>query len=174
MFYFGRNFATDGSVERVARWNDLSQYEGFRRGQRMLTVVWGISFLAGAALRIAFTLPWAASAAHIVESVYRISYATPNVALATLTARVAETGRHAVGVAVEPAGQHHQVARVASGGFEPLGTAGRPTGRVAQEGPGSPADMGGQTRCPANWPAFTTEFSRQLADKPSSQVGCLA
>ncbi|WP_166641375.1 VC0807 family protein [Amycolatopsis sp. SID8362] len=55
MFYFGRKFATDGTPERVAWWNGLWQFEGFRRGQRMLTVVWGASFLAEAALRIALT-----------------------------------------------------------------------------------------------------------------------
>ena len=53
MFYFGRRFATDGSAERVAWWNGLWQYEGFRRTQRTLTVVWGTVFLAEAAVRIA-------------------------------------------------------------------------------------------------------------------------
>ncbi|GAA4260944.1 VC0807 family protein [Dactylosporangium darangshiense] len=53
MFYFGRKFATDGTAERIAWWNGLWQYEGFRRTQRTLTIVWGVVFLAEAAVRIA-------------------------------------------------------------------------------------------------------------------------
>jgi intracellular septation protein A len=56
MFYFGRKFATDGSAEKVAWWNGLWQYEGFRRGQRRLTVVWGTAFLGEAVLRIVLGL----------------------------------------------------------------------------------------------------------------------
>jgi intracellular septation protein A len=52
MFYFGRKFATDGTPEKVAWWNGLWQYEGFRRGQRILTIVWGLAFLGEAVLRI--------------------------------------------------------------------------------------------------------------------------
>lgn len=52
MFYFGRRFATDGSAERIAWWNGLWQYEGFRRVQRVLTIVWGVVFLVEAAVRI--------------------------------------------------------------------------------------------------------------------------
>ena len=52
MFYFGRKFATGGTPEKIAWWNGLWQYEGFRRGQRMLTVVWGVAFLGEAVLRI--------------------------------------------------------------------------------------------------------------------------
>ncbi|GGM78830.1 VC0807 family protein [Dactylosporangium sucinum] len=55
MFYFGRRFATDGSPERVAWWDGLWQYPGFRRTQRILTVGWGGTFLAEAALRIELT-----------------------------------------------------------------------------------------------------------------------
>jgi intracellular septation protein A len=52
MFYFGRKFATDGTAAGVARWNGLWQYEGFRKGQRFLTVVWGVVFCAEAVLRV--------------------------------------------------------------------------------------------------------------------------
>ncbi|WP_230395140.1 VC0807 family protein [Plantactinospora alkalitolerans] len=52
MFYFGRKFATDGSAERVDWWNGLWRYEGFRRTQRVLTVVWGVTFVVEAAGRI--------------------------------------------------------------------------------------------------------------------------
>jgi intracellular septation protein A len=52
MFYFGRKFATDGSAERVAWWNGLWRYPGFRRTQRILTLVWGLTFVIEAAGRI--------------------------------------------------------------------------------------------------------------------------
>jgi hypothetical protein len=55
MFYFGRKFATDGTPAGVAYWNGLWQYEGFRRGQRLLTVIWGVAFLVESGLRIALT-----------------------------------------------------------------------------------------------------------------------
>jgi hypothetical protein len=56
MFYFGRKFATDGTPEKVAWWNGLWQYPDFRRGQRLLTIVWGASFLGEAVLRIVLSL----------------------------------------------------------------------------------------------------------------------
>jgi hypothetical protein len=56
MFYFGRKFATDGTPEGISRWNGLwDAHQGFRRSQRRLTVVWGVAFLAEAAVRIALT-----------------------------------------------------------------------------------------------------------------------
>ncbi|WP_354637860.1 VC0807 family protein [Kitasatospora camelliae] len=55
MFYFGRKFASGGTAEGVARWNGLWEYEGFRRGQRRLTVIWGVGFIAEALLKAALT-----------------------------------------------------------------------------------------------------------------------
>lgn len=52
MFYFGRKFGTDGSAEGVAHWNQLWRHPGFRRTQRVITTVWGLTFLAEALLRI--------------------------------------------------------------------------------------------------------------------------
>lgn len=52
MFYFGRKFATNGTRAAVDYWNGLWQYPGFRHTQRVLTVVWGIAFIAEAVLRI--------------------------------------------------------------------------------------------------------------------------
>jgi|tagenome__1003787_1003787.scaffolds.fasta_scaffold20537548_2 hypothetical protein len=59
MFYFGRRFATGGSAEKIAWWNGLWQYQGFRRTQRVLTLVWGVTLLGEAVLRgvLAFVLP---------------------------------------------------------------------------------------------------------------------
>jgi hypothetical protein len=51
MFYFGRRFATGGQPERLAWWNGLWQYPGFRRTQRVLTAVWGGVLLVEAVLR---------------------------------------------------------------------------------------------------------------------------
>jgi amino acid transporter len=56
MFYFGRKFATNGSKDAVAYWNNLWQYGGFRHTQRVLTVTWGLGFLAEAVLRIIVVL----------------------------------------------------------------------------------------------------------------------
>jgi hypothetical protein len=62
MFYFGRRFATDGTTSGAAWWNGLWQYPGFRRSQRILTVVWGASLLVEALLQIelTFQLPFGA------------------------------------------------------------------------------------------------------------------
>ena len=54
MFYFGRKFATDGTPEMISWWNSMWQYEGFRKVQRNLTLVWGVAFVLEAALRIVF------------------------------------------------------------------------------------------------------------------------
>jgi intracellular septation protein A len=58
MFYFGRKFATDGTQASVDYWNGLWQYPGFRRTQRVITVVWGVVFVVEAAVRVvlAYTL----------------------------------------------------------------------------------------------------------------------
>ncbi|MFJ6717585.1 MULTISPECIES: VC0807 family protein [unclassified Streptomyces] len=55
MFYFGRKFATDGTAESTAWWNGLWQYEGFRRTLTVMTTVWGVAYLAEAAVRVALT-----------------------------------------------------------------------------------------------------------------------
>ncbi|MFG2709251.1 VC0807 family protein [Streptomyces goshikiensis] len=59
IFYFGRKFATDGTPESTAWWNGLWEFEGFRRTMTVMTTVWGVAYLAEAALRIAlaYALP---------------------------------------------------------------------------------------------------------------------
>jgi len=69
MFYFGRRFATDGSPEGVEQWNALWQYPEFRRSQRTLSVVWGASFIAEAALRAALTYVLSTSVMVVVNNV---------------------------------------------------------------------------------------------------------
>ena len=89
MFYFGRKFATGGDPARVEWWNGLWQYPGFRRGQRILTVVWGGAFLAEAVLRIilSYTLP--------VSTMVVISSVLPYVVLGLLIFGTTVYGRRA-------------------------------------------------------------------------------
>ncbi len=89
MFYFGRKFATGGDPARVDWWNGLWQYPGFRRGQRILTLVWGGSFLVEAAVRIflSYALP--------VSTMVVISSILPYVVLGLLIFGTVTYGRRA-------------------------------------------------------------------------------
>ncbi|MEW2415176.1 VC0807 family protein [Streptomyces sp. NPDC046866] len=55
MFYFGRKFGTDGTPAGVAYYNGLWQFEGFRKAQRHITLVWGVVYLIEAAVRVALS-----------------------------------------------------------------------------------------------------------------------
>lgn len=59
MFYFGRQFSSGGDPARAAYYSSLWRYPLFRRGNRIITAVWGMAYLAEALLRVlfAFTLP---------------------------------------------------------------------------------------------------------------------
>ncbi|WP_406058076.1 hypothetical protein OG462_15785 [Streptomyces sp. NBC_01077] len=59
MFYFGRKFATDDTPASTAWWNGLWQYEGFRSTMRTMTLVWGVTYVAEALVRVAlaYALP---------------------------------------------------------------------------------------------------------------------
>lgn len=59
MFYFGRRFRAGDDPEARRHWNDLWQYESFRRANRVMTLVWGVAFVVEAAVRVfmAYTLP---------------------------------------------------------------------------------------------------------------------
>src|SRR5689334_14493022 len=50
-FYFARHFATGNNPENIRWFDSLWQYQQFRHTMRVVTVVWGISFLFEAALR---------------------------------------------------------------------------------------------------------------------------
>jgi hypothetical protein len=52
MFYMGRAFATDGSPEGIAWWNSLWHYPGFRHTQRLITGMWGVTYVLESILRI--------------------------------------------------------------------------------------------------------------------------
>jgi intracellular septation protein A len=59
MYYSGRKFATDGSPAAWAAWDSYwPKSPTFRRSNRVITAVWGLAFLAEAALRVlaAYTL----------------------------------------------------------------------------------------------------------------------
>jgi hypothetical protein len=87
MFYFGRKFATDGTPERVAWWNGLWQYPDFRRGQRILTIVWGAAFLGEAVLRILLSLTLPVSVIVVINNVL------PYLVLAALIFGTVQFGR---------------------------------------------------------------------------------
>ena len=57
-FYFARQFATGNVPERVAWFNSLWQFPGFRFSMRLTAVVWSIGFLLEATIRfiLVFTL----------------------------------------------------------------------------------------------------------------------
>ncbi|GAC1616781.1 MAG: hypothetical protein NVS4B7_09180 [Ktedonobacteraceae bacterium] len=57
-FYFARQFATGNVPERVAWFNSLWQYPGFRFSMRLTAVVWGVGFMLEVIVRLilVFTL----------------------------------------------------------------------------------------------------------------------
>ena len=52
MFFFGRFFAAGADPARCARFDELWQYTGFRRVQRIITLVWGLVFFGEFLLRV--------------------------------------------------------------------------------------------------------------------------
>ncbi len=70
IFYFGRKFATDGTPEKLARWNGMWQYEGFRRVQRNLTIGWVLAFIAQSAIQIALVYSLSAGTMVTVNNIF--------------------------------------------------------------------------------------------------------
>jgi hypothetical protein len=93
MFYFGRRFATDGTPQRIAWWNGLWQYPQFRRGQQILTLIWGAAFLGEALLRImlAYLLP--------ISTMVIITNVMPYIVLAALIGGTVIYGKHSAAAA---------------------------------------------------------------------------
>src|SRR5215469_6942662 len=56
MFYVNRQFVAGDDPVRLKWWNGLWQFENFRRSQRLVTTVWGVSSTTEALLRVAFAL----------------------------------------------------------------------------------------------------------------------
>ena len=69
MFLFGRRFATDGSPEGVAWWNGLWQFPPFRRMQRQLTTMWGVTLLVEAVVRALLTYRLSVATMVVVNNV---------------------------------------------------------------------------------------------------------
>ncbi|MEV6582344.1 VC0807 family protein [Streptomyces sp. NPDC051582] len=92
MFYFSRKFATDGTPESTAWWNGLWQYDGFRRTMTVMTTVWGVVYLAEAAVRIALAYLLPTDTMVIVSPI--LIYATLGL-LALWTARYAKRSQAA-------------------------------------------------------------------------------
>ncbi|GHF54394.1 hypothetical protein GCM10010218_39560 [Streptomyces mashuensis] len=90
MFYLGRKFGTDGTPEGLAHWNGLWEFPGFRRTQYLLTTVWGLGFLAEAAIRAVLTYTLPTDAMVLVNNVLPLVVVA---ALVTWTTRVAKAGR---------------------------------------------------------------------------------
>ena len=65
MFYINRQFVAGDDPVKLQWWNGLWQYPNFRAGQRTVTAVWGVAYLAEAILRIVFAL--ALSPAEVVS-----------------------------------------------------------------------------------------------------------
>jgi intracellular septation protein A len=59
MFYIVQEFATGGDPQRSHVWANLWQYPGFRHTMRVMTAMWGTTFIADALIRagLTFILP---------------------------------------------------------------------------------------------------------------------
>jgi hypothetical protein len=112
MFYFGRKFATDGTAEGLAYWNGLWRYPSFRRTQRMISVVWGVAFVAEAGLRVALSYALSTSVMAVVSTIL------PLAAVAGLVTWTFSYGRRAraAALAAHPATDQPEAASQEVGG----------------------------------------------------------
>ncbi|MGH9393481.1 MAG: VC0807 family protein [Terriglobales bacterium] len=67
MFYFGRYFMAGTDRLRQARYNASWSVPEVRRGQRLVTLIWGIVFTAELALRLAFVAALSPAAVLVVS-----------------------------------------------------------------------------------------------------------
>jgi hypothetical protein len=52
MFYTAREFAAGGAPERMALWDERWQYPSFRHAMRVMTAMWGVTFITDALIRV--------------------------------------------------------------------------------------------------------------------------
>jgi len=104
MFYFGRKFGTDGSAESIAYWNGLWRYPSFRRTQRVISIVWGVAFLAEAGLRVALSYLLSTSAMAVVSSLMPVAVIAALVTWTMSYGRRARAAGLAAAAAAAPAG----------------------------------------------------------------------
>lgn len=69
MFVAGRQFTTQGDPERMAEWDSYWQFAGFRRTMRIMTAVWGVTYLIEALIRVGLVFLLSTSAFLIVSQV---------------------------------------------------------------------------------------------------------
>ncbi|MCM2427950.1 VC0807 family protein [Streptomyces sp. RKAG337] len=127
IFYFGRKFATDGTDAGVTAWNGLwDKYAGFRATQRMLTVVWGVTFLVESGIRIALTYVLS------TDTMVGVSSVLPFVFTAGLVFYTIRTGRK---------GEARRVAaEAAEAAAAPADAPAAPAGPVGPAAPAAPAE----------------------------------
>jgi hypothetical protein len=73
MFYFGRQFAGAGDPARSAAFDSMWQYEGFRKVNRRMTLVWGVAYVLEALLRVALSFVLAIPVFLIVSPVLALA-----------------------------------------------------------------------------------------------------
>ncbi|MGD0192080.1 MAG: VC0807 family protein [Rhizomicrobium sp.] len=56
LFYVVRQFVAGDDAARIAWWNGLWDFPHFRRGMRLVTVVWGVVYIAEASARVVLAL----------------------------------------------------------------------------------------------------------------------
>jgi intracellular septation protein A len=52
MFYIAGKFWTGGDPVRIQQWNDRWQYPSFRHAMRVITAIWGLTFVVDAVVRV--------------------------------------------------------------------------------------------------------------------------
>lgn len=102
MFYFGRRFATGGDPARVEWWNGLWRFPGFRRTQVVITLVWGVVFVAEAVARGILTYTLSVDTMVVVNNVAPLVIIALLVVWTTLYARRQQRIGEAHGIRVEP------------------------------------------------------------------------
>jgi hypothetical protein len=67
MFFFARQFTAGDDTEKIAAWNGRVEIARFRHAMRVLTLVWGLAFLAKAGLWTASALMLSPTAALLLS-----------------------------------------------------------------------------------------------------------
>ncbi|HET9050098.1 MAG TPA: VC0807 family protein [Candidatus Dormibacteraeota bacterium] len=125
MFFFGRRFATDGSPERLARWDGYWAHPRFRHAQRVITAMWAVGFIAEAAVEVVASHGLGTDAALAVNNVL------PSAVLAGLIGITVAYGRRS---------------RARASAAEVIGTMGFLDAIEPGAGSGSPAWTGARER----------------------------
>lgn len=101
-FYLGRRFATDGSVVQRQWWNGLWQYPQFRRVQRKIGLMWGVTLLGEAVIRALLTLTLGTEPMVLVNNVVPLVVIAGLVFLTIAIGRRAQAAAARHGVDITP------------------------------------------------------------------------